>query len=398
MKGRVETMFKQAKDFMDSMVAEGSTPGCGVIVTKNGKEVFRYVTGYNSLEEKTLLKGDEYYYIYSASKITTVVAAMQLLEQGKFLLTDPLSKFIPEYLNVKVKTRSGVFAPKSPILMRHLFTMTAGLDYDFSPILDEAAELTDGRMDTVTVARLLAKKPLDFHPGTEFQYSLCHDVLAAVVEIISGMRFSEYVQKNIFDPLEMDKTTLHATPEILEKMAVQYDFVPDGSTELGDIVEAQASGNAEKGRFVLHNNKNVYDIGPDYESGGASVITCLDDYIKLLTALACDGVGANGNRILSRSSIELMRRPALKGKQLDAFDWEQYRGYNYGLGVRTLVDRLAGSSLSNVGEFGWCGAAGSACLMDPSERVAMFFVQHTLNPREEYYFPRIRNAVMAGIE
>ena len=190
--------FQSMKDFMDRLT-NWRIPGNSISVYHKGSEVFRYSSGYSDLESKTPMTGDELLNIYSSSKITTVTAALQLYEKGLFLLDDPLYSFIPEYRDVYIKTENGdVKKAEKAITMRHLFTMTAGLTYNFDTDgMEKARELTDGKMDTVTVAKCIAKDPLSFEPGTRWQYSLCHDVLAAAVEVISGQRFSDYVKRNI---------------------------------------------------------------------------------------------------------------------------------------------------------------------------------------------------------
>lgn len=390
--------FTYLREFMDEMALKRS-PGNAVSVRMDGKEVFRYAAGFSDLEDKKPLTGEESFYIYSCSKPATVTAALTLLEKGKFLLSDPLYEYIPEFRHMTVKTPEGEIAEaRGPITIGQLFTMTAGFDYDLEdPCFQKAKEETGGKCDTVPMIKCLADKPLCFEPGTRWQYSLCHDVLAGLVEVISGMKFRDYIKQVIFDPLEMEDTVLHTTPRVLSEMAQQYMFVPQGASGQMDPVEAQRSGRAENGSFVNVGKQNHLIPGPEYDSGGAGIITTLSDYGKFLAALAHMGTGENGARILSAQTVELMRTNALSEAQLKYYDWLQLRGYGYGLGVRVMMDRIQGSSLSPVGEFGWCGAAGSSAFIDPKNRLSVFYVQHVLNPREEYYMPRLRNAIYAGL-
>lgn len=170
-----------------------------------GREVFSYTSGYADVENKIPMTLDHYVNIYSCSKVATVAAALQLYEQGKFLLDDPLYAFIPEYKEMYIASENGPIKTEKPITLRQLFTMTSGLTYNRdTQAFEKARELTGGKMDTLTVARCSASDPLAFEPGARWNYSLSHDVLAAVVEVISGKHFSEYVRENIFDSL--DKT------------------------------------------------------------------------------------------------------------------------------------------------------------------------------------------------
>lgn len=388
--------FDKLKNLMDHFVENDYAPGNTIKVYLDGKQIFDYSCGYSDLDNETPMSGNEHFFLYSCSKITTVTAALQLFEQGKFLLNDPLYDYIPEYKEMYIKARDGkISKAQKPITIKNLFNMTAGLTYDITtPAYSKARELTSGKMDTTVVARCLAEDYLAFEPGERFCYSMCHDVLAALVEIITGKKFRDYVKENIFDPLEMNDSAFHLTPEIEKNMACQYQFVSEDNGDL-DIVDAQKFGRGKIGTF-----KNVGLIrnlvfGEEYDSGGAGVITTVSDYMKLAAALANYGTGLNAERILSPYTVDLMRTNTLDEKQMVSFNWEQLRGYGYGLGVRTMMDRAKGGSLSNIGEFGWGGAAGASVYIDPEINLAVVYAKHSLNPREEYYQPRVRNAVYA---
>ena len=341
--------------------------------------------------------GDEYFNMYSCSKIATVTAALQLLEKGNFLLTDPLYEYIPEFKEMYIKNENGdLVKAKKHITILNLFNMTAGLTYDMkTKSFEEARKVTGGKMDTQTVVRHIAGDPLSFEPGEKFQYSLCHDVLAGLVSVISGKKFRDYVKENIFLPLGMDKAVYHLTPEIEKKMATQYHFVPNNNSGEVDMVEAQKYGSSKEGYYKNIGLGNEFIHGEEYDSGGAGIITTVSDYVKLAQALANNGVGLTGERILSANTIDLMRTNTLDENQIKTFDWKQLSGYGYGLGVRTMIDRAKGGSIGNIGEFGWGGAAGASVYIDPASKLAAVYAKHTLNPREEYYQPRVRNVLYA---
>ena len=147
------------------------------------------------------------------------------------------------------------------------------------------------------------------------------------------------------------------------------------------------------GAFVDVGIKNSLIPGEEFDSGGAGVISTVSDYMKLADALCNYGTSRNGERILSKQSVELMRTNSLNEAQFKSFDYEHLKGYGYGLGVRTMVDRVAGGSLSNIGEFGWDGAAGTAVYMDPEIGLSVVYAKHILAPRAEYYQPRLRNVI-----
>ncbi len=392
--------FTYLKNLMDN-AAGTYTPGSAIVIYRNGKEVFRHAAGYADLADRTPLTYDRTYHIYSASKITTIIAALQLFEQGLFRLNDPIYDVIPEFRHMTVRDADGnITEAKTPVNVRHLMTMTGGFNYDLdAPFVDDARKITNGKMDTLPTIKCLAKYPLDFEPGTHWQYSLCHDVLAAYVEAVSGMKFRDYVRKYIFEPLGMADTVYQMTPEIEARLATQYTFVADGE-DPGAVkcVDPAKNGKAKGGTFVCSGNDVAYCFGTEYDSGGAGITTTLDDYALLLAALADGGRGLNGSRILSDCTIELMRTDALSPELKKDFNWESMLGYSYGLGVRTMVDRMAGGSLSGIGEFGWGGAAGAMAYIEPERKLAAFFTQHQLNPREEIFMPLLRSAIYAGLD
>ena len=390
--------FQYLKNFLD-MMAKERTPGNAVEVHIGNKCVFKYAAGYSDLETKTKLTGDEYFNIFSCSKITTMTAVLQLLEKSKILVTDPLYDYIPEYKTMYVKDEDGTIREaKNPITIGNLITMTAGFGYNFkTDAAEKARMLTDGKMNTDVFARCMAQEPLLYDPGEKWRYSLAHDILAGLITIIEGKPFRQYVKENIFEPLGMDKAVYHATDEIKEKMASQYKFVPTGQEGEIDIVAAQQYGKSNDGTFVNIGKGCAHVLGDEFDSGGAGITTTVSDYIKLLEALANFGVGANGERILTSNAVELMRTNALTEKQLEYFNWVQAAGCGYGYGVRTLMNPARAGVIGNIGEIGWGGAAGATALVDSSLNLSAFYVQHCHNPREGFYQPRLRNAIYTSL-
>lgn len=395
--------FTKLKDFLDRMVRENRTPGCAVVVCIDGKPVYKHVAGVADIDTQTPLTGEEYFNIYSCSKITTATAAAQLLERGAFLLNDPLYDYIPEFRHMSINTKDGeLVEAKNPITIGDLFSMSAGFNYNHeAPAIAAMKKEKGERFSEVDLVHAIAKEPLSFEPGTHWQYSLCHDVLAGFISIITGKKFRDYVKENIFDPLGMTESFYHHTPEIEAKMASQYHFMPYDSNEQElDIVKAQINGVGGAGYFknVGLPVANNHVPTPEYDSGGAGIITTVSDYVKLMAALSCSGLGATGERILAPHTVELMKTNRMSETQLNDMTWAQLRGYGYGLGVRTHIDKACSGSIANLGEFGWNGAAGAAAIIDTQERLGLFFVQHTLNPREEWYISRLRNVIYSCID
>ena len=378
--------FEYMKNFMNSLT-EWIIPGNSVVIYKDGKKVFEYSSGYSDLGKKIKKTGEEQLYIYSCSKVATVTAALQLYEQGKFLLSDPLYEYLPEFKKMYVKDGDRIKAAENPITIRDLFTMTAGLSYATNtPAFEKARKLTDGKMDTRTVIKCLAEEPLLFEPGARWNYSLCHDVLAVLAEVVSGMRFSEYMKKHIFEPLDMNNSYYHTPNDVIISPQYIYEI-----QDTKNIVELQQKEHTSGVVKRAYGNELVF--GENYDSGGAGIITTVDDYAKFAAALANSGTGLNNNRILSSATVKLMKTNQLNEAQRKTMNWRRLRGYGYGLGVRTLIDKAESGSNSSIGEIGWGGAAGATIIADTEEKVALFYAHHMLNPQEEYYQPRLRNVL-----
>ena len=370
--------FDNLKKCMDEHVADERRPSVDVLVYRDHELLYRYFTGVMDAENGGKLHGDEQYFIYSMTKMITCCCALQQLEQGKYNLDDPISKWLPEFAKMKItsealntenakKIASGQTAgetvdvqedgyAKTAITVRHLFTMTAGLDYAlFDDVMKNAA--AEGKTTTQELVRAMAGKTLGFEPGTRFRYSLCHDVLGALVEIWSGESLGNYMRKNIFEPLGM-KNTFFGMPEDTAKMPSLYSTY--GSTP-----------------FNKENFRCVYNLSPNYESGGAGLTSTTEDYALFLDMVACGGVGKTGNRILNSETVKLWGTNQVSGAAADDFN-EMRPGYGYGLGVRVHMRPENSNTISPVGEFGWDGAAGAFAMVDPVNNVSLTYFQHVL--------------------
>lgn len=204
--------------------------------------------------------------------------------------------------------------------------------------------------------------PLDFQPGSRFQYSMCLDVMGAVIEIVTGQSYSSYVKENVAAPLGMKDFELHVLPENKDRMVQQYTY------------NVFSQNSIHSPEFApLDKLSNIAVFGPNYDCAGGGVVSRVSDYVLLADALANDGVGANGARILTKVSIDNMRTNRLTTPVMFADHAKmQNFGYGYGLGVRTLVNPHAAKS--PVGEFGWDGLGGAFFLSDPVNHIALFFL------------------------
>lgn len=374
--------FSKLKNCMDEIVEKYNTPSVDCIVYKDHEILYRYFTGFSDVENGKKMDGTELYLIFSMTKMLTCTAALQLFEQNKFHMDDPLYKYMPEFKKMRLsdkdfdtnesrKIASGEAIggsggssydgyAKNPITIKDLFTMSAGLDY----VLDDegiTSSLKAGKDSTRELVGVMSYKVLGFEPGTRFRYSLCHDVLGALIEIWSGQNLGEYMKKNIFEPLNMKNTFFGVTKDeaLLKRMAALYTLTKD----------------KELKRLPL---KCAYNISENYQSGGAGLTSCCEDYAAFLDALACGGIGKTGERILKSETISLMKTNQLKGKQFDDF-YKMRPGYGYGFGVRTHLDKSDSASKSPIGEFGWDGAAGGFSMVDTDNKLSLTYFQHNLS-------------------
>lgn len=369
-------------DYLNSLEQCG-IPGCDCAVIKNHEVIFRHTTGYADSSRKQPLTEKNTYWLYSATKLLTCTAVMQLIDKGFITLDTPVSDILPEYKNLKVKTGKDIVPAKNQMTIRHLMSMQSGLNYNLeAPSIIKIKKDTNNEATTRQVIEALANEPLDFEPGTHFQYSLSHDVLGAVIEVVSGQKLGEYFADHIFRPLGMKNTGFELTPESKASMSQQFEF--DMKTMTSSPVP----------------NQNRYALTKNYESGGAGLISTVNDYLLFLDAMCHGGVSKEGYRLASMKSIDSMRQNQLNENSKKDFDLWGRRGYSYGLGVRTLIENEKSGVKSPLGEFGWDGAAGAYALIDVTNNLAVFYIQHVLNCEYVYnvIHPRVRDLTYEMLE
>jgi len=342
-------MFDKLTRILDSFLETG-IPGFDCMVLHNGSCIFRRMSGYSDAVARTPMNGTERYYIYSASKPITCTAALQLLDKGALRLNDPLCMYMPEFSEMNVRTADGVKKAERQITIRDLFCMTAGFSYNLSsPMLMECRHVTGGRCPTRETMRYLASEPLLFEPGTRWEYSLCHDVLAALVETVAEIRFNEYVRKNIFEPLGMTNST----------------FSPDESAP--DKISPQYRLNRETGCMEAY-PVNAFRLGSEYDSGGAGCVSTVEDYARFLEGLRC-------GKLLRPETVSLMIRNHLTDAQTECY-WVNSDGY--GLGV-SCWNQPGGKCI-----FGWGGTAGFYPLLVTGAELTFVYAQHVLGTNCDY--------------
>lgn len=356
-------------------VAGWGVPGTGIVVTRDGKTVYEKYSGFRNHAMTKPVDENTCFALYSMTKLYTSCAAMKLIENGVIGVDDEVSKYLPAYKNLTVETENGIKPVKTPLTVRHLMSMQGGLDYMLaSPEINKANE--DGHATTRQIVNALASRPLHFEPGTQFRYSLCHDVLAAVIEEASGMKFSDYMHKEIFGRVGAENMVYHRT------------LIPDQGN-ISDQWEYEDTENVIK----PCEPRNKYELSDNYESGGAGLFASTREYAKLPCTLSCEELSP-----LKSGTIDLWASDQLyEGEPDSGFLYPLIKaGYSYGLGVRT---RTKYTGNSPVGEFGWNGAASAFVLIDRVNRLSLTFTMAVLGWTKNCFNEEcLRNALYESVK
>jgi CubicO group peptidase (beta-lactamase class C family) len=378
--GFAQDRLRRLDDHFRHYVDDGLLKGWLLTVTRHGKLVHVASHGQRDAEAGLPVEPDTLWRIYSMTKPVTSVATMMLYEQGAFELTDPVSRFIPSFKNMRVFTGGSDQRPVTvpatePVRIWHLLTHTSGLTYGFHrshPVdgMYRAAGFDLGlRPGTLEEAcDIWASLPLLFQPGSEWNYSVATDVLGRVVEAASGQSLDDFFAGRIFGPLGMTDTAFYVKPDELDRLAALYARGLDGKA----------------GRF----NTLAEEVRkpPVMLSGGGGLVSTAADYnrfLQLLLPRADSPAGElDGVRLLSPRTVRYMGRNHLPGNK----DLEQYgrplnaespqRGVGFGLGFAVVIDPVPGRVDCSPGELSWGGAASTAFWIDPAEELtASFFTQ-----------------------
>ncbi|MDJ0847794.1 MAG: serine hydrolase domain-containing protein [Myxococcota bacterium] len=354
-------------------LAPGKIAGALTLVARKGQVAYLSPLGEMDLARGKPMAEDTLFRIYSMTKPITSVALMMLYEHGLFQLDDPVHKLIPEWRDLRVyrlgKHPSWVTDPcERPMSIRDLFIHTSGLTYGFMERtnVDHAyRRLGIGRESQKNLREMvesLAEVPLEFSPGTRWNYSVSTDVLGYLVEVLSGMPLDEYYRSQIFEPLGMVDTAFQVPPEKLHRFAANYTRGRDKSLRLEDDPETSA--------FV----KPV-----SFFSGGGGLVSTAADYLRFCRMLL-NGGELDGARILGRKTIELMTLNHLpEGRDLTelalgGFAETTYEGVGFGLGLSVQLDCAKSQLIGSPGEYAWGGAASTVFWIDPSEELIVIFM------------------------
>jgi CubicO group peptidase (beta-lactamase class C family) len=355
---------------LSAMVSEGRAAGVSVLIWKDGREAYFGSAGYADREAKSPMARDAIAQIYSMTKPVTGVSLMQLWEQGKFALDDPLSRYLPAFASMQVyagKDAAGqpmYRAAARPITVRDIMRHTAGFAYGAgdTPAHDAyvKAEPLALDHDLGEMGRRLATVPLLFDPGTRWSYSIAVDVQALLVETLSGQPFAAYVTQHVLDPLGMRETAWRQPDARLPRFAAMYHVTNNALTRDSD--EAARRLNFRDNRLT---------------GGGFGLASTLDDYMRLARMLL-NGGELDGVRILKPSTVKLMSTDQLDARVTDRNFLPSKGSVGFGMdfAVRVSAPKTPQENRGAVGEFFWDGAASTLFWVDPANHLAaVFFTQ-----------------------
>ncbi len=406
--GMSSDRLQKLTELMNTRVEDGTMVGGLGMIARNGRVIYTQTYGQADREAARPMQEDAIFRIYSMTKPITAVALMMLYEEGKFLLNDPVARYIPELadLEVALSTADGdtgivsdgttsrtvgegdaskvgqTRKPRRQPTVRDLLTHTAGLTYGVfgNTEVDQAyraAGILHPNKDLKTFVTELGKIPLQYEPGTKWHYSVAVDVQGRLVEVLSGMTFGEFLTQRIFQPLDMPDTSFTIAPENLGRLAQMYS--PRGTAGKGFFARASAPGL----EVAAPQASARYINGGAFESGGGGLLSTARDYMRFAQMLL-NGGELDGVRLLSPKTVALMTTNHL-GDIPMGFNRQ---GAGFGLGFGLVLDPGQVGEVSSAGEYNWGGAAGTTFWVDPQENlIVMFMVQslpHRTRLRSEF--------------
>ena len=385
------TVLKNIREYLDeTYVKEGKYVGTMTLVSRKGEVAYLDSLGMMDRENKKPMQEDTIFRIYSMSKAITSIAIMQLLEKSKFRLDDPVYWYIPSWKSLRVY-ESGIYPnfltskPKRHMTIRDLLSHMSGLTYDFMyrTNVDAAYRKTKVQQSETLqeFVDTLSTIPLEFSPGDKWNYSVSTDVLGHLVEVFSGMNLEDYFMENIFKPLEMSDTSFSCPEDKIDRLASLYEHNPKGHPRLLEI--------------PFLNTKMA--------SGGGGLFSTMSDYHNFCHMLLHQGE-FKGKRLIGRKTLELMTANHLPNNQdltemsESAFSETPYAGVGFGLGFSVMLDPAKSQSLSDIGEFGWGGAASTVFFINPKEDMFVIFLTQLL-PSSTYQVRReLRSLIYSALK
>ncbi len=388
---------------MQEEIDSNNAVGTVLLVYKNNKQIYNGIFGKDNLNDDKPIKLDSIFKMFSMTKPITSFATHMCMERGLFKDTDPVYKYIPEFKELQIIKEDGeIVKAQNTMTIRHLLDMTAGLEYpnDFSKsgfmlgkelFWPMESNYPDIMIPTVELMKKVAGLPLIDEPGNRWNYSLCADVLAAIIEIVTGQRYSEFLKKNIFEPLGMVDTDFYVPEEKYDRLVTMHDktengYVPWDYPFLGTFCRKYK---------------------PEFESGGAGLCSTPIDYTKFALCLANGGTlpkeySKTGEAVtlIEKETALLMQQSHLVKEQRIYENWDSLKGYNYGNLMRHLENNEEAYLHKKIGlgEYGWDGWAGTYVSIDPVNDIVFLYFINVTNGNREWQMKKLKNALYGELE
>ncbi len=378
----------------------GKIAGALTLVYRRGEIAWLSPLGLADRERGKPMAEDTIFRIYSMTKPVTSVALMQLYEHGHFQLDDPVHKFLPEWRQLRVYKRGDwpdfeTVPCERPMRIRDLLTHQSGLTYGFmmqTPVDAAYRELAIGSFGKSFPGTLedligrVAELPLEFQPGSAWNYSIASDVCGRLVEMLSGETLDDYLRRHLFGPLGMEDTDFHVPEEKLERFAACYQRAPGRKTVLMDDPE-----------------RSSYRRPPRFLGGGGGLVSTAHDYLRFCRMLLGGG-SLDGTRILSRKTLELMTRNHLTdGRDMASAALGNYTeialpGAGFGLGFAVTLDPVRAGVVGSPGEFAWGGAASTIFSIDPAEELIVIYLTQLFPSGSFNFRGQLKSIVYGSID
>jgi CubicO group peptidase (beta-lactamase class C family) len=385
--------LERVGDYLRDQVAQGKIPGAVLLIQQHGKPVYHELIGLRDVATKAPMTDDTIFRLFSLTKPITSVVAMQLIDEGKFSLSDPVAKYIPSFADVKVgvekKNEDGsktldLVPPKRPLTIFDLMTQTSGIAYGFygDSLVHKAyaaADIYRGDPDNAEFAERIAKLPLQNQPGTLWQYGHSTDILGRIMEIVSGKSLLGIEREKLLDPLGMHDTAFYVTDP--KKVGLIANPMPnDSDFRVG---------------FVAYADKPM-----KWESGGGGMVSTVQDMARF-AQMVLDGGKFEGKQYLSPKAYEEMTTDHVgpgSGVQRDYlyFPGDGF-GFGLGFGIRTDPGHAKPPPPGSLGELKWDGASGCYLVIDRKQDMFFVLLQETPSQRQIIQ-PAVKKLIYEAME
>ena len=375
--------LQRMSDVLRREIDNGTIPGATIMVARRGQIGWFDALGKQSPSQGAAMTQDTIFRIFSMTKPVVSVGVMMLLEEGHFLLDEPIAKFIPEFANQKVGVendgRLDLVPLKRPITIQDLLRHTSGITYEHTgnalvQQLYQQSRVRSRKLSNAEHATLVASLPLICQPGAEWNYSRSTDILGRLIEIVSGKTLGAFLKERIFIPLQMTETGFHTGAENAARLAEPF------STDPWTGEKVQLFNMLEK---------------PVMESGGGGLVSTTMDYARFCQMLLNAGT-LDGSRIIGRKTLELMASDHLDaGVKIKGTLTQPGHSFGLGFGVRT--QQGIAPFMGSVGQFFWSGMGGTFFWIDPKEDLFAVFMSQGPGQRV-YTRTLVRNMVYAALE